>query len=631
MIHTSQDIPATADGAGNFKIINRLAQELGEARNSEEQAAIIVQLVQDCLDAAYGCVCVDLGEKEPRVIWSQTSSLAAESKREAERLLLSSLFRKSDYASAIGPDGAATRVSQAVMLVANVDSDQRNANGSTAIGSTAIGSIGAVVQCSARSERDRAFAHLRSLAAFVHSTLQAVNKDSQDRGLAAQLAIEKIDLGRPTTTHQFYQSLADELKWRLGLAEVSVASVSGQEVTLECVSAIDRSMPTEDLRLVIQDALTEAVDFQSMIIADRSGSQSDQDANCVHFLHQNWTKQVSGEAVASIPVFRGDDCCLAIGIQAKPGQRITLETLAAIESWVHQLVPWSESLKAIEEQQVRPRLMNGIRGTYWHKRWRFLGWTFAALAIAWLAIGELPHQLTVPCELSVTEETHLSAPVSGVLESADVHPGQRCAKGQLLLQFNVDALQRERIWLQQQTRQSRIAMIRAIELQNLAKAAQEKARGEEMSVRLGAVEMQIQNASVRAPADGAVIEADLEQRVGQSIALGEPLLRYASSGQLHVRIAIPDAAIDEVQIGQTVAVTLASRPDTEMSLIVDQIAAEAILDGGRSVFLVEASAQNDVPAWMRSGMQGIAQIRLGKRPAWQSLLQSSLDRFRLYF
>ena len=111
------------------------------------------------------------------------------------------------------------------------------------------------------------------------------------------------------------------------------------------------------------------------------------------------------------------------------------------------------------------------------------------------------------------------------------------------------------------------------------------------TARIEQINAKIRDSRSIAPFDGIITSKMIE--TGDTLQPGQPLMKYASEGQLQVRVDVPFRLVCALQVGQQVAARLDSSPQT-FNVAVAQIF--PVADEQRHTVLVKFDIQNDVPA-----------------------------------
>lgn len=146
-----------------------------------------------------------------------------------------------------------------------------------------------------------------------------------------------------------------------------------------------------------------------------------------------------------------------------------------------------------------------------------------------------------------------------------------------------------------------------------AEAQIARARAEQSAARASLLEYQIERASLAAPEPGMVLTGDAVRLRGAAVRTGEVLFEVAPLDALRADAFIPDDRIAGVRTGQRGQLAAAAYPDRRIAFTVERIDPAAELRQERNVFRVRLRL-DEVPPWLRPGMEGLARIDIDRRP-----------------
>lgn len=175
------------------------------------------------------------------------------------------------------------------------------------------------------------------------------------------------------------------------------------------------------------------------------------------------------------------------------------------------------------------------------------------------------------------QRAELGTPVSGVVQSVAVFPGERVRQGQVLVELDARAfkanLARARAQLSQMKEslaEARRELERSTELYDrtllsdhdlqVAKIAAINAEADYQAARADLVnaELDVEYSRLKAPFEGIVLERHVEPgEVVVSRLQSSPLLVLASSAELVVRAEVPTTVMENLKQGQALTVQLA--------------------------------------------------------------------------
>jgi biotin carboxyl carrier protein len=167
----------------------------------------------------------------------------------------------------------------------------------------------------------------------------------------------------------------------------------------------------------------------------------------------------------------------------------------------------------------------------------------------------------------------------------------------------------------------REAQARAKGRQGEAARIAAEARAE--AARLGGLRDRVRSLAIRAPAEGIVDSPRPDTLVGQTVSLGDTLLRLVGSGAVEARIALDGAGASLAREGQRVRLIAHADPAFRAEAAVSSVAAAASREG-----MVESRVRLGGGETLRPGMTGEARITLRQSNVWGALWWAIRSRIR---
>ena len=158
-----------------------------------------------------------------------------------------------------------------------------------------------------------------------------------------------------------------------------------------------------------------------------------------------------------------------------------------------------------------------------------------------------------------------------------------------------------------------------------------QAQADQAQARLKMVRQRLDQAEMRAPFGGVVVDGDLKDRIGAPVKQGDPLLKVARLDRLHVQLAVAERDIHLVKEGAPGYLAFASQPHLKFPMRVERVEPAAVTRDEGNVFLVRCSFAVGVQPWWRPGMTGIAKVRAGWRTTLWMVTHRTADYLRLRF
>ncbi|MGF6147254.1 Acetyl/propionyl-CoA carboxylase, alpha subunit [Kingella potus] len=205
----------------------------------------------------------------------------------------------------------------------------------------------------------------------------------------------------------------------------------------------------------------------------------------------------------------------------------------------------------------------------------------------------------------------LVAPQNGYLAEILVRPGDKVAAGQVLARLEDKDLKLEEAELLSEIAQAESRFREAMAAGDAAESGIAANQKQQARVKLDLVRTKLDRVLIRAPMAGSVVSGDWVQQIGAPVEEGKELFQVADTAESKAVLHIPDKDMDEIFIGQTGSLKLASLPEQQIRLKIIRLTAVAVVEDGQNGFQVEAELL-DAPTHLNPGMQGVGKVSVGK-------------------
>ena len=463
----------------------------------------------------------------------------------------------------------------------------------------------------------------------IETVQQQISGKKDNDGVA--LPILKREVENPI--HLAFSMVAS-MKNRHGFDQTCVGYVVGDHVKVVGISGFDEVRASNPGVKLIRQAMEECLDREEIVVNHGYLLPEDAAIEDDFRLHANWSRRVGGDAVASFPIFNGDETVAIASIRhsASDGlDRALIERVATEMNGYGPLVPLSIGAS---RTFVR-HFVDNCRLTW--KSWvgtgkrKFLIMTaFSVLLLGWLFLGELSYSLTVPCRVVGAELKMISCPRDGVLERLLAHPGDRVIQGQVLAELDSREYQLQRLEYE-----AEIASTKALADQARAQEKPGDVRILNIRVRriqadLDLVMLFIEQSKIRASKTGIILEGDLRTMIGARLSVGDPMFEIASPDTVMVEIQIPERQVLDARSCKSVLFASSARPQEKIPLSDIVIAPSSVMIEGKHVFTARTIAFES-PERIAPGMSGFVLLELESKPVWWLLSHRILDWMRLKF
>jgi multidrug efflux system membrane fusion protein len=240
-----------------------------------------------------------------------------------------------------------------------------------------------------------------------------------------------------------------------------------------------------------------------------------------------------------------------------------------------------------------------------------------------------PQRIDAVGTLRAIHSVDVAPQISGIVTEIAFEPGQRVAKGDVLVRID-DAVERADLkrleaarWMAQSTfdRQKQL-----VEKQFTSQANMDQARAtlNQTNADIARVKALIDQKVIRAPFAGVL--GVRQVNLGQYVGPGTKLVGLQALERIWANLTLPEQRLAEVRVGQSVAVRVDAFKDREFTGTVTTI--DPQLDQANRTVLVQATIDNP-ELLLRPGMFVNADISLGRSDNVVSVPKSAVD-FSLY-
>jgi len=449
-------------------------------------------------------------------------------------------------------------------------------------------------------------------------TLRRTSEQSQ---IIAQSHQHVLQLATAVATAEGFESaamnLCNELATRTGATRVSLGWQKGDYVRVKAFSHTEEFDKKQELVVELEKVMEECVDQEEPVQYDPTGEGTPNVTRAAQAL----SRSQGGNTVLSLPLRRRAEVVgvvtlefphgVKLGPQAATGLAVAVDLLAPQLFDRYQNDRWlitkaGLSTKSLLEKIIGPQYMlaKGI----------FL---LVVGAILFISLYKPMYHVSAQFAFAPTAQTNISTPFDGDIQNVFVKPGDHVTKGQALLKFKTFELENKRAQAAAEAEQYRqdAEKARGEAKKDPTKYADEliasaKSRGAQAQVRL--LDRQIDQATIKAPADGIILTGDLEHDVDAHKKQGEPLFTFEEGSGLRAELEVAERDIQWIKAGQTGQLATTSLPSAKYPLKVDRVDPIGQAKEGDNVFKVYAKLDEIRPDW-KPGMEGEAKVDIEHR------------------
>ena len=422
-------------------------------------------------------------------------------------------------------------------------------------------------------------------------------------------------------------AFCNEIAARLRCERVSLGWTEKGYIELQATSHVDRFDRKTDAVQLLEGAMEEALDQDADVVvpADGSGGAVSRD-------HQSFARAQDSRYLCSLPL-RVEGAPTAVctcerntaPFSEGEMQRLRLlcdlaaRRLADLKRWDR----WFGARLAMGTREALGRLIG-----FEHTWLKVLGIILAA-GLAVLLFASVRYRVSAPVELRTDDVAVLSAPYDGHIDRVDVRIGDSVQAGQELLTLDQTdlLLSQAQIVAQEAAYQGELAKARASS--SLADMRIAQARVDQAAAQYDQIRYHLDQAVIRAPFSGVIVEGDLRQRIGLPVHQGDTLFRMARIDQLYAQLRVSERDVRELANVTGGEIALASRPQESSRIQLTRVEPEAVTESTGNVFIVDCSFPDGPESWWRPGMTGVAKLDVGSRRLLWVLTHRTADFLRL--
>jgi hypothetical protein len=228
------------------------------------------------------------------------------------------------------------------------------------------------------------------------------------------------------------------------------------------------------------------------------------------------------------------------------------------------------------------------------------------------------------------ELSFLTAPFDGYIKEVMVRPGDLLTNNASLLRLNTDdLLLEEAAALADQSRYLRETE-KARAANSLAEMRIAQALADQATAHLELLRHRLNQALIKAPFDGVVVEGDLRQRIGAPVKQGEALVKVARTDRLYAEAQFNERDVHEILNKTEGELAFVTQPKWKFPVKIIRLEPAAFPKEGENVFVVRCALGGQPESWWRPGMSGICKFPVEKRTLLWILTHRTVDFLRMF-
>ncbi len=432
-------------------------------------------------------------------------------------------------------------------------------------------------------------------------------------------------VGKRGTVRKLAFILANDLCNQLGCEQVAVATTSSSRSRLIAISGSPQFKTGSPGAVAIAQAMDECLDQNEAIRFPPTAHTA------IFPIHRAWSQSTGGSHVYSVPLRSADEIIAVASFRRSadtPFSDQDSERIDEIVAPYGTLFSWVERANRPVSSQAIAGLRNWVTRRRSPLRW--LSTVALASMLAWCMFGSMTFRPMCESSVVASDLQHLTAPFESKLERIHVQAGDNVTVGDALVDFETRPLMLELATIHAEIARTQVSTRAAIASGDASTAALHQAHVKVLTTKKRSLERRIDNAGMTAPADGTIVQSDVDNRLGQVFAQGDPILQFAPDDGWTLLVYLPEDVASYVAPGDSGVFISAARPRERLVFEIEAINGSAEIVDQRNVVVAKARLQCNT-AWMRTGMKGVARVKTRPMPPWWIAFHNVIDWARMRF
>lgn len=303
----------------------------------------------------------------------------------------------------------------------------------------------------------------------------------------------------------------------------------------------------------------------------------------------------------------------------------TAEPLPRVAAWWNPTV--ASAISAVSE----------ARATWWMRLKSLIAETvsgrglkltsIALFATAVIMAIPMPYKPKCECRLAPSLRRFVAAPFDATLKTVHVEPGDVVEIGSPMADLDEREIDWELAAIEAELQQANKRRSAALATASLAEAQIAEFDGKRLEARRDLLVSRSSRLAISAPMAGIVVDGDLTRAEGMPLEMGQSLFEIAPLERFVCEIHVPEFDVNEVAIGQHVAISLDAQPSDELVGVIQRIRPQAEPWEDSIGFVVEVEVDNET-GLLRPGMTGQAKITTAAHPIGRNLFHRAYGKWR---
>ncbi len=515
--------------------------------------------------------------------------------------------------------------------VALISTPIRSASGSQ------IGCIVMVIRCVNQNHAKANLTVMESMASLISCCGDTIGVIATGPGQATskdQSTLGKLltKLAGYSSQHELAFALTNNLRNKTDCELVALGLIVHKKAKIVSISGQDEVKTNSPDVAVLQEVMEECYDMDDIIMYQAQRNEYEDEQTGGHRIHKQWHESSNKFSVASIPLHSDEGYVTVISLKRNGNNPFTLRELEKIREMTQ---PYAAAFTIVDRanrnllshsfEVLRSGMHELVQPSAWTKK---IMTACFVIFMSWFIFGSMEYRVTVPATIVPAEIRHMATPESGILKEISAIKGQQVSKGDILCVFKHDTLLLERKQYMAQYEMAKIEEKKSISKNAVTEARIARANKDLAKAKLDIVNKKIDQAIIRAPFDGLVVEGDLRKRVGEILPQGEPLFELASSNNWMLELKVPEYYSIDIDADLKGKFATNAKPDITHDLTVLRINPKGEVVDTKNIYKGDAEVTMNEP-WVKAGMEGVAKISVEDRPVWWVTFHRMINFVRL--
>jgi multidrug resistance efflux pump len=355
---------------------------------------------------------------------------------------------------------------------------------------------------------------------------------------------------------------------------------------------------------------------------------------------QALSRAQGGNTVISLPLRRQEEIVGVLTLEFSPGTKLGPQAATGLAVAADLLAPqlydryqndrWLITKVGISTREV-------YKGAIGPKHW--LAKTLTTLAIGlviFLCVFSPMYRVAGKFAFVPVDKRTIGVPFDGQIAEVlfDVTKDVTVTEGQPLVRMRTDQLETQ--LAQARAREAQANQRYQLSLDSkdqdgkpkVAEAAQAQYEAAEAKAQADELQLKINDAMIKAPFTGVILQGDLKYKTNATVKEGDPLIEVGKRDKLRVELKVGERDIQDVKLGAKGELRTSAQPGDKYPFTIDSIVPRPNPVEGQNKFIIYATLDGASSQWY-PGQEGEARVNVRHEPLIWQWLHRSFDFVRL--